>query len=406
MMVLFSCFNAQIYHHKPKKIDHSSSESMDILGASFKIQANEAHSSTEPSPSAVSREIEGNGNNCRITGSTLQWDWKGARLHQTGHLKKSQSEIGLHLKGRISADEDTEDESHETDKVYSCDHSNDHSRSALLDESNEAGLSPTNYGMPNLVDTGQESSITKNLISSCDHSPQSPHLILRSRSLPNLRALLHHSVEHIRIEVKPRSSDDLYVLNREMSESYVQEVRLRFVQERERHYGTSGIFNDGFDNPVEYDDDPFNYDSSVREWIVPIDGHEKSIEYGSPSVSCHWDDLPGKDFKIKRIEDWVINLQPCFPIEETDEMSQADKKKNEVLAPHGSIASKVIPGTEAAKSYISSLNPGATSAQLSNHSLVVIPFLSAFVSLKVLNLSGNSIARITAGSLQLKVCEN
>ncbi|KAF2292127.1 hypothetical protein GH714_013373 [Hevea brasiliensis] len=62
-------------------------------------------------------------------------------------------------------------------------------------------------------------------------------------------------------------------------------------------------------------------------------------------------------------------------------------------------AKVVTPGMEAAKRYISSLSAAATTAQLSNHGLAVIPFLSAFVSLRVLNLSGNSIVRIAAGAL-------
>ncbi|KAK4784156.1 hypothetical protein SAY86_018524 [Trapa natans] len=438
-MVRFSCFNAQIYHHKPKKTGQSFSKSADILQAPSKILANEAPSSTKALPSAVSKEIEDDVNNCRITGSALQrgWnsnemdgklslDWKDDGVHQASWLKKSQSENGLHLKGRISSDEDTGDESPETDQVYSCDHSNDHIRSAIPDGSNEAALSPTNYGMPNPGDTLQESSLMNNgsifsigdshnsnkmtgqgnldapsdhVVNSCDRSPQSPHLIIRLRSLPNLGTLLPHSVERISIESKSRSSDDLHVLNRKMDELYIQEVSLRFAQERERHYGTNEIHNDRFDNLVEHGDYDFNYDSSAREWIVPTDGHEKFIEYGSSSVTHHRDNLPGKDFKIKRIEDWVINLQPCSPIEEKDKISQADDKKKEVAAPHSSIVSKVVPGTESAKRYISSLNPGATSAQLSNHGLAVIPFLSAFVSLKILNLSGNAIVRITAGAL-------
>lgn len=53
---------------------------------------------------------------------------------------------------------------------------------------------------------------------------------------------------------------------------------------------------------------------------------------------------------------------------------------------------KISPGMEAAKRYISSLTANTSTAQLANHGLVVIPFLSAFVSLKVLNLSGNGIS--------------
>ncbi|TKY66919.1 Nischarin protein [Spatholobus suberectus] len=56
---------------------------------------------------------------------------------------------------------------------------------------------------------------------------------------------------------------------------------------------------------------------------------------------------------------------------------------------------------EASKSYISSLSASATEAQLPNHGLQVnvVPLLSTFENLKVLNLSRNAIVRITAGVL-------
>ncbi|CAA2993774.1 Hypothetical predicted protein [Olea europaea subsp. europaea] len=48
---------------------------------------------------------------------------------------------------------------------------------------------------------------------------------------------------------------------------------------------------------------------------------------------------------------------------------------------------KANPGMEAVKRYISSTNATATTAQLTNLVFVVIPFLSAFVSIKALYLS-------------------
>ncbi|KAJ6843602.1 uncharacterized protein M6B38_295880 [Iris pallida] len=54
---------------------------------------------------------------------------------------------------------------------------------------------------------------------------------------------------------------------------------------------------------------------------------------------------------------------------------------------------------EMAYNYISSLTATSSAAQMANLGLVAVPFLSAFVGLRVLNLSGNAIVRITAGAL-------
>ncbi|KAH0969064.1 hypothetical protein GBA52_029065 [Prunus armeniaca] len=129
---------------------------------------------------------------------------------------------------------------------------------------------------------------------------------------------------------------------------------------------------------------------------------EKNLQ-GESSVQS-WNELPSKDFRVKRIEEWVNNLQHSSPLEETNELPQSnDQVKRDSNDSNGLVAAKtdakVTPGMEAAKRYISSLSAAATTAHLANHGLVVIPFLSAFVNLKVVNLSGNSIVRITAGAL-------
>ncbi|OWM78598.1 uncharacterized protein LOC116195142 isoform X2 [Punica granatum] len=426
-MVRFSCFITHIHNHKPKKTGQSFAEPMNILQHSSQIQPHETPLSDvngSCNKVADSLSLERGWKSDHMNGK-LSLESEDAGVHQTGYLKKSKSEGGLHLKGRSLADEDTEDESHETDRGYSF----DHSRSVLPDGSNEASLSPTNYEKPAPLDTSKEFSFVNNesifsigdphnsergagleisdarpsgdrIVNSGERTPQTPLSIVRSRSLPNIGTSLSPSEKCVQLEAKSRSSDDLHVLNTKRSEASLHEVKMRLVHEWGRDYHTSESHNVRFENPVEHCDDTFNYDSPAREWIVPIEEPEKSIEYGSSSAHHQWDEPPGTDFKIKRTEEWVIDLQPCFPIEETGEILQPDdKKKREVTAPNDSVVLKAIPGMEAAKRYISSLNPAATAAQLSNHGLFVIPFLSAFVSLKVLNLSGNAIGRITAGAL-------
>ncbi|EPS62075.1 hypothetical protein M569_12720, partial [Genlisea aurea] len=118
-----------------------------------------------------------------------------------------------------------------------------------------------------------------------------------------------------------------------------------------------------------------------------------------------------KDFKLKRIEEWVVTtLQYTQPLEEDeveeefeiapssyDHSSEGQPFPDKPKPSDANAAS--AGGAEAAKRYISCLNPSAAAAQLANLRLVVVPFLGAFVGLKALNLSGNAISRIAAGAL-------
>ncbi|MCL7027406.1 hypothetical protein MKW94_004669 [Papaver nudicaule] len=118
--------------------------------------------------------------------------------------------------------------------------------------------------------------------------------------------------------------------------------------------------------------------------------------------SVNLDELPSKDFKIKRIEDWVstIDVEDGIPLQEAGEPSYSTKvKKASNMGHAANLKLDAKSSIEVAKNYISSLAPTSASAQMVNLGLVVIPFLSAFVSLRVLNLSGNAIVRITAGAL-------
>ncbi|XP_077243343.1 uncharacterized protein LOC143883897 [Tasmannia lanceolata] len=118
-----------------------------------------------------------------------------------------------------------------------------------------------------------------------------------------------------------------------------------------------------------------------------------------------WDELPSKEFNISRIDEWVskIDLQSSSPLQELGECSSSSKKKKDPNVVNSVTTAKfdarIIPGMEMANNYIASLTAMSSSAQMANLGLVVIPFLSAFVSLRVLNLSGNAIVRITAGAL-------
>ncbi|XP_021746107.1 uncharacterized protein LOC110711973 [Chenopodium quinoa] len=149
--------------------------------------------------------------------------------------------------------------------------------------------------------------------------------------------------------------------------------------------------------------DSYDYGCSSKDWIVPMPDEIGAMGHGQGSSSSDpWGDFANREFKTKLIEDWVIDLQHCSPIEETNEVADSGndvKRRSAFLDGMDKVDMNLYPGMEAAKRYISSLNATTTTAQLANHGLVVIPLLSAFVGLKVLNLSGNSIVRITAGAL-------
>lgn len=360
--------------------------------------------------------------------SSLEADWKAgdmessftnesnAKVSRSGRLVKSQS-LGsaLYLEGRSSANNDAEDE---TDPGVSCDDgSHDHNESVVPNGSRDQGESspeqfqptPTSdyclgsSGMDRMVNNDSIFSIGEPLQSekdghencdtppsgeftadSVDHTPRTTQGLVKSRSFANITASTPTTRGNSPINplaMHSRSFNDLHALGMRQKGIAEDEAEMQEMQEPER--------DDGYDS--------CNYSGSAKDWIMPATDEissEKNLQ-GESSVQS-WDELPSRDFKIKRIEDWVNNLQHSSPLEETNELPQSnDQVKRDTNDSNGLTAAKtdgkVTPGMEAAKRYISSLTAAATTAQLANHGLVVIPFLSAFVNLRVVNLSGNSI---------------
>ncbi|KAL8031413.1 hypothetical protein ABFX02_13G022400 [Erythranthe guttata] len=160
-------------------------------------------------------------------------------------------------------------------------------------------------------------------------------------------------------------------------------------------------------SPVQHSSSSFPCSKSLGD-LIALDSEKIPVVADAVNMERIEDELPTKGFRLTRIEEWVFDHQHCrSPVEEsTNEFASCSNHEfpegsNALLEEPSSkkLEVKVNPGAEAAKRYITSLNASATSAQLTNLGLVVIPFLSAFVSLKVVNLSGNSIARITSGAL-------
>lgn len=218
----------------------------------------------------------------------------------------------------------------------------------------------------------------------------------KSHSTPNIRAFIPSSGKDAsKCELSlSRSSEDFHALRMRQKEEFINEFddQMRGHQDRENDMGKAedghmdNFFDDGFDS--------YLLSGSAKDWVMPITDDTNAFKKSSVDGVG---EFPNKDFKIKRIEDWVIGLQHCGPpLEETNESpSLAIEPLVDVNTTNGvasaSVDHKVTPEMEAAKKYISSLGANATAAQLANHGLVVIPFLSAFVSLKVLNLAGNAI---------------
>ncbi|XP_068667598.1 uncharacterized protein [Aristolochia californica] len=129
-------------------------------------------------------------------------------------------------------------------------------------------------------------------------------------------------------------------------------------------------------------------------------GSNHQLEISDPK----WDILSHKHYNMKRIEEWVreIDLDDSIPVPELGECSKTASKRDAQVTNGGIIAkvdSRFSPDMEVANKYIAALAPSSSSAQMANLGLAAVPFLGAFVSLRVLNLSGNAIVRITAGVL-------
>ncbi|KAI3499184.1 hypothetical protein L1887_34977 [Cichorium endivia] len=153
--------------------------------------------------------------------------------------------------------------------------------------------------------------------------------------------------------------------------------------------------------------DSCNHVGSAKDWIVPgveESGKEKTVQ--EDYTGGNWDGLANRDFKIKRIEKWVMDLHSTPGNEVNDNkpvnLDQQGKNNRTTIMDSSATSkmdSKACRGMDAAKKYISSLSGSSSTAHLANHGLVAIPFLSPFASMKELNLSGNTIVRITAGVL-------
>lgn len=442
-MVRFSCFNAHIHCHKGKKTVQPSVEAMykTLQDGSQKPSKDSPDcTSLNPLLSKVQGDTQINSAKHVTNLSYLECGWESEDIkskyipesnigvNQTGCLKKSQSlGSGLFQEGRVYADNnDTEDE---TDLGVSCEGSHDR-KDRGVSPPNQHKNSPTSESLkissdlvnnelifsigdlPHSEKEGHEYSDTplsgEGAGESGDRTPCIPRVIVKSYSLPNIASSIPTSgrCSPLRpLALQSRSFEDLHVLDMRRKEISVHEFETQVMQEQVKYDDIYKAKKNNFENPGDDGYDSYNYSGLAKDWIMPVMDEANPLKNLQLEASVHrLDELPSKDFKIKRIEEWVNDLQYCSLLEETNESSPSNeevKRDSNILnsLTAAKVDGKVTPGMEATKKYLSSLGAMATTAQLANHGLVAIPFLSAFVSLKVLNLSGNAIVRITAGAL-------
>ncbi|KAG8386960.1 hypothetical protein BUALT_Bualt03G0203000 [Buddleja alternifolia] len=436
-MVRFSCFQAHIHSHKNKKTIRQSAESMkktleDASRNHALMNFSYSEAKREPCLKEEGDTLIDNGDHvadsspterdCRSEemGSKYNTD-SDIEIHKNALIKKSQSlGSGLNWKERTSGTDGSEDE---MEHAFSHDGSADCSGIIVRDGINDHGLNPSEQfqepipsdsvrGTCNftkndsifLIEDPQQSEKEialkndMNLSGSGDCTPRTPPVIVKSSSLPSMSSPHRFSTSLLPCS---RSAEDLNALNSRKN-GMMHEIG-RQVQNEERYDSISNNEKNNGEIPADGTFETYNYVGSSKDWIIPVsDG--VNMEKGESSYHS-WDEVPAKDFRLKRIQAWVNDLQQSNPLEDSEELAPCDDHqfpKGDTLLEEPTASKlevRVNPGSVAAKRYISSLNASATAAQMTNLGLVVIPFLSAFVSLKTLNLSGNAIVRITAGAL-------
>lgn len=394
-MFRFSCFHSSINSQKPKKTAHLPTERIQKTLEDYDI----SESKKDP---VVSKEVS-EGVNANPSPSSMGQDWKSEGLksmndtdsEHANEIRKMRKSISLgsglaHYQDIKSGGESSSRGNRSGDEYQQGRASVSPQISSNLVNNNASDLSP------DLPRSDQEVADNSTRFSAAFTGTS--HALMKSKSMPYL-----HST-HANVVKKSRSSEDLKVLDSRHSDRSVDNDAGETSPEQ-------GIENESVVHVDKIDgdgdvEDAYDYEGSAKDWIVPaVNELDKGKGIQEDYPDRQWEELPNEDFKMKRIEKWVMDLQHCSSLEETDMLTNLDPDvqngEDVILDPMAASKNdaKALPGMDAAKRYISSLSSAATTAQLANHGLVVIPFISALSSLRALNLSGNSIVRITAGAL-------
>ncbi|KAI0497818.1 hypothetical protein KFK09_021055 [Dendrobium nobile] len=128
----------------------------------------------------------------------------------------------------------------------------------------------------------------------------------------------------------------------------------------------------------------------------------KDAEIKQGTSHCNWEELTPEEFSMKRVEHWISQIDICgdFIVEEPGEGSaNVCNEDPKISVDSRKPDARSLQAIEVPRNRISSLTSTSSSTQMANLGLVTVPVLSPFVSLRVVNLSGNVIARVTPGSL-------
>ncbi|WOL12989.1 putative serine/threonine-protein kinase [Canna indica] len=145
--------------------------------------------------------------------------------------------------------------------------------------------------------------------------------------------------------------------------------------------------------------------SSVRSMESGEPGAGGTVAFShKEGVVGNWDGLNHEGYNMRRVAAWInqLDVENCNIVEEVGESSNfiSDKEPAKVaLTGSKKLDAQNNLGMVVAYNYLSTLSPATSTAQMANFGLVAIPVLSAFAGLKMLNLSGNAIIRITTGAL-------
>ncbi|CAH9135742.1 unnamed protein product [Cuscuta epithymum] len=406
-MVRFSCFHAHIHSHKQKKTVQMSAEVIQkrLEGHSENHSLKDFSYCEATSPlhsKSVSNVLDiysghvidssSNGHGCKS--EEIEDEYKSecnasGDHNKTADIKKCRSlGSGLGWEGRAYDDYDSEDCSH---RRFSF----DNFQEVLQPSSVQVSSGSANTESISLA--GDQKQSEREEDDHMAHTPCTSLTVVKSTSLPNMHCT---GQSFTPLVPSPRSAEDLIVLETRKEVMMDREIHVKDHEETEGYI--TNIMNITGEDRVGEVYDSYNYAGSAKDWILPA-----SENINGKSLFCQLNKLPSKDFRLKRIEDWVTDLQKCGPPEEEmNEMSAHDNgdekiHKEKVFngSPSVKLDEKVNPGMEAVNKYISSLSASATSVQLVNHGLVAIPFLGTFLGLKALNLSGNAIVKVTPGTL-------
>uniref|UniRef100_A0A0D6QWY7 Uncharacterized protein n=1 Tax=Araucaria cunninghamii TaxID=56994 RepID=A0A0D6QWY7_ARACU len=144
-------------------------------------------------------------------------------------------------------------------------------------------------------------------------------------------------------------------------------------------------------------------------------GFNQLSRVASSRSYSQWVAFPAEQSNMRRVEEWVSSIdQGAFSLDNRDASEENTTGKDEgivggntiVELPEtfeksdtsiwgGNLPNEVLQANNA----IQSLNAFSTVAHISGIGLSVIPALASFTSLRMINLSGNNIVRITPGSL-------